>query len=75
MPVFIGTSGWQYADWRGRFYPAELTQSRWLEHYAARFQTVEVNNSFYRLPEVGTFQRWRDITPDDFVIGIKQVDI
>lgn len=71
MPVFIGTSGWQYADWRGRFYPPGLAQSRWLEHYAARFQTVEVNNSFYRLPEVGTFQRWRDITPDDFVVGIK----
>ena len=45
MPL-IGTSGWQYADWRGRLYPAGLPQRRWLEHYAHQFPTVEVNSAF-----------------------------
>jgi len=71
MPVLIGTSGWQYADWRGRFYPRRLPKSQWLRHYAEHFRTVEVNNAFYRLPEADTFRRWRDATPDDFVIGVK----
>ncbi len=71
MPLLIGTSGWQYADWRGRLYPQGLPQRKWLAHYAARFQTVEVNNAFYRLPEESTFERWRDSTPDDFVLTIK----
>jgi len=51
VTVWIGTSGWQYRDWRGRFYPAGLPQGRWLEAYAAGFATVESNNAFYRLPE------------------------
>lgn len=71
MPVLIGTSGWQYADWRGRFYPEGLAQARWLEHYADRFRTVEVNNAFYRLPEVYTFEAWKDRTPEDFVVTVK----
>ena len=54
--IIIGTSGWQYRDWRGRFYPAGLPQRRWLEHFAERFATVEVNNAFYRLPERSTFE-------------------
>jgi uncharacterized protein YecE (DUF72 family) len=69
--VWLGTSGWQYRDWRGRFYPPALPQARWLEHYAERFRTVEVNNSFYRLPTAGTFASWRDRTPDDFVFVVK----
>src|SRR4051794_41830849 len=48
---WVGTSGWQYADWRGRLYPAKLPQRLWLEHYVQHFATVEVNNAFYRLPE------------------------
>jgi uncharacterized protein YecE (DUF72 family) len=71
VPVIIGTSGWQYDDWRGRLYPRNLAQSKWLAHYAERFQSVEVNNAFYRLPEVSTFERWRDSTPDDFVLSLK----
>ncbi|WP_239162713.1 DUF72 domain-containing protein [Paractinoplanes rishiriensis] len=67
----IGTSGWQYRDWRGRLYPAKLPQRRWLEHYAERFATVEVNNAFYRLPERHTFEQWRERTPDDFVVAVK----
>ena len=71
MPVLIGTSGWQYADWRGRFYPPRLAQRQWLAHYAEHFETVEVNNAFYRLPEPETFVRWRESTPDVFVFSIK----
>ncbi len=58
MVLRIGTSGWQYRDWRGRFYPPGVPSTRWLEHYAARFATVEVNNTFYRLPAPGTFEQW-----------------
>ena len=46
----VGCSGWQYRHWRGDFYPASLSVSRWFEHYARSFDTVEINNSFYRLP-------------------------
>jgi uncharacterized protein YecE (DUF72 family) len=67
----IGTSGWQYPHWRERFYPAGLPQAKWLEHYAERFATVEVNNAFYRLPESSTFEAWRSRTPDDFVLTVK----
>jgi uncharacterized protein YecE (DUF72 family) len=71
VPVHIGTSGWQYRDWRLAFYPPGVAQSRWLEHYAARFGTVEVNNAFYRLPEPRTFAGWAARTPDDFVVAVK----
>ena len=71
MPVLIGTSGWQYRDWRGGLYPAGLAQRRWLEHYASRYLTVENNNSFYRLPAPQTFAGWRERTPDDFVMAVK----
>ncbi len=47
---YIGTSGWYYKHWQTRFYPAEMTKKRWLEFYASHFATVELNNSFYRLP-------------------------
>jgi uncharacterized protein YecE (DUF72 family) len=69
--VLVGTSGWQYRDWRGPFYPDKLPQRAWLEHYAGRFATVEVNNAFYRLPERDTFVRWRQRTPDDFRLAVK----
>lgn len=78
--LLIGTSGWQYKDWRPPktggddrpyLYPAGLPQSRWLEHYASRFTVVEINNAFYRLPEKDTFRRWRETTPKDFVYAVK----
>ncbi|MCW2506808.1 MAG: hypothetical protein JWO79_5092 [Actinomycetia bacterium] len=71
MGIDVGTSGWQYADWRGRFYPQKLPQRLWLEHYAAEFSTVEVNNAFYRLPEKHVFESWRDRTPPGFVVAVK----
>jgi uncharacterized protein YecE (DUF72 family) len=69
--IWIGTSGWQYKDWRGRFYPQGLPQRLWLEHYAQSFATVEVNNAFYRLPERHTFEQWRERTPGDFCVAVK----
>jgi uncharacterized protein YecE (DUF72 family) len=69
--VYVGTSGWQYRDWRDTFYPHGLAQARWLRHYAERFRTVELNNSFYRLPPASSFERWRDETPRDFVMAVK----
>ncbi len=68
MTVLVGTSGWQYRDWRGAFYPRGLSQRGWLQHYAARFRTVELNNSFYRLPPRERFAQWAAATPDDFVV-------
>ena len=69
--MLIGTSGWQYRDWRGGLYPPGVAQRRWLEHYATHYQTVENNNSFYRLPSSETFAGWRDRTPADFVMAVK----
>src|SRR4051812_48471300 len=69
VTVIIGTSGWQYRDWRGLFYPTKLPQRLWLEHYAQFFATVESNNAFYRLPERETFVKWRERTPPDFPWG------
>jgi len=71
MPVLIGTSGWQYRDWRGVLYPAGVPQRLWLEHYASEYATVENNNAFYRLPSPDTFAAWRDRTPDGFVMAVK----
>ncbi len=67
----VGTSGWQYADWRGDLYPAGLPQRSWLEHYATLFDTVEVNNAFYRLPERTVFEGWASRVPSDFVLAVK----
>jgi len=69
--IWIGTSGWQYRDWRGTFYPEKLPQRRWLEFFASRFPTVEVNNSFYMLPKESSFERWRDETTPGFLITVK----
>jgi uncharacterized protein YecE (DUF72 family) len=71
MPLLIGTSGWQYRHWRGLLYPDGLPQRLWLEHYAGRFATVEVNATFYRLPRPATVEAWADRTPEDMVFAVK----
>jgi uncharacterized protein YecE (DUF72 family) len=71
MPVLVGTSGWQYADWRGRYYPAGVPQTRWFEHLMLDFVTVELNVSFYRLPRREVFEGWRARSPADAVITVK----
>ena len=67
----IGTSGWHYRHWKGTFYPADLPASRMLDFYTRHFDTVEINNSFYRLPRPGTFAGWRRSTPAGFVFAVK----
>lgn len=67
----VGCSGWQYKHWRGDFYPADLPQTQWFAHYAATFDTVEINNSFYRLPERATFAAWARRAPLRFVFAVK----
>lgn len=69
--IYIATSGWHYAHWIGPFYPAGLSKSRLLEHYIKHFNSVELNNSFYRLPETETFERWRELVPPDFIFSVK----
>ncbi|HKA33476.1 MAG TPA: DUF72 domain-containing protein [Candidatus Binatia bacterium] len=70
--VFVGTSGWNYKHWmNGTFYPEGQPQSEWLEFYAERFGTVEINNSFYRLPPPETFAAWAKRVPADFIFAVK----
>src|SRR5271170_8470423 len=66
-----GTSGWQYRDWRGAFYPPGVPQRSWLEYYAQQFATVENNGTFYRLPARETFASWRERVTGDFVMTVK----
>jgi uncharacterized protein YecE (DUF72 family) len=68
---WVGTSGWVYPHWRGPFYPADLPTGSWLPHYAQRFPTVEVNNTFYRLPSKAAFERWKAEAPTGFRFAVK----
>ena len=70
-PVRIGCSGWNYRDWRETFYPKGLPAARWLEHYASRFDTVEVNTTFYRLPKRDAVANWARQVPDGFLFAVK----
>jgi uncharacterized protein YecE (DUF72 family) len=70
-PARIGCSGWNYADWRGTFYPQREPQRRWLELYAQRFDTVEVNNTFYRLPSESVLREWAEQVPEAFTFILK----
>ena len=69
--VRVGCSGWHYRDWAGRVYPKDLPSDRWLAAYTQQFDTVELNNSFYRLPEAEQFERWRREVPRDFAFAVK----
>lgn len=69
--VRIGCSGWNYRDWRGRFYPDGVPVRRWLESYAQRFDTVEVNATFYRLATRSSVEHWLSQTPADFCFSVK----
>jgi uncharacterized protein YecE (DUF72 family) len=69
--VRIGCSGWLYRHWRGPFYPEKLAQKRWFDYYAATFDTVELNTSFYHLPKAESFAKWRDQAPAGFRYAVK----
>ncbi|MFO7582894.1 DUF72 domain-containing protein [Guyparkeria sp.] len=71
MTVRIGTSGWNYPHWKEAFYPHGLPASEWLAYYAERFSTVEINATFYRLPEASTLEAWRDAVPESFRFAVK----
>ena len=72
MAVYrIGTSGWHYEHWRSLFYPEGLAKAKWLEFYARHFATVELKNTFYRLPSEDAFTNWHNSTPADFTFAVK----
>ena len=64
--VWVGTSGYNYPEWRGSFYPEKLASAKMLAYYAARFSSVEINYTFYRLPNQKTLTGWSAQTPDPF---------
>lgn len=68
---WIGTSGWVYPHWRRVFYPETLPQSGWFAFYASVFSTVEINNTFYRLPSEEAWRHWRQAAPEGFVYAVK----
>lgn len=69
--IHVGTSGWSYAHWKGPFYPQDLQAGQELDYYAQMFSSVEINSSFYRLPERATVQHWAYCTPTDFIFSVK----
>ncbi len=69
--IRIGTSGWYYDHWRGRFYPEDLPKSDWLSYYASQFDTVEINNTFYHLPQEQTLKKWHKLAPANFLFAVK----
>jgi uncharacterized protein YecE (DUF72 family) len=69
--IFVGVGGWNFAPWRGTFYPKGLTQSRELEYASRELTSIEINSTFYGLQKPATFQKWHDSTPDGFVFSVK----
>jgi uncharacterized protein YecE (DUF72 family) len=69
--IRIGTSGWTYSHWKELFFPVKCPQSKWLEYYTEHFDTVELNATFYRLPNLKTFENWNIRTPDHFIWSVK----
>jgi uncharacterized protein YecE (DUF72 family) len=71
MEIYIGCSGYNYKDWSEIFYPDKLPKKQWLEYYSKHFNTVEINNTFYRFPKVDILKKWLENTPGDFKFTIK----
>lgn len=71
MKRYIGCSGWNYKEWRGKFYPEKLPQRLWLDYYMEVFNTVEVNNTFYRFPRESTLEKWKEKAGKDFYYTLK----
>jgi uncharacterized protein YecE (DUF72 family) len=69
--VLVGTSGFAFKEWKGPFYPADLPDDEMLRHYATQFPTVEINNTFYRLPKESVLRDWASHVPDTFTFSIK----
>ena len=71
MTLRAGTSGYAFKEWKGAFYPPELPDAEWLGYYATRFPTVEINNTFYRMPKESVLREWSARVPDGFTFSIK----
>jgi uncharacterized protein YecE (DUF72 family) len=71
VKLVAGTSGWSYAPWKGSFYPAKLPTAQMLRYYASRLPTVELNNTFYRMPGEDQIRRWAEETPPEFSFAAK----
>ena len=71
MNILVGTSGWSYKEWKGSFYPAKMPAEEMLHFYAGHFPTVEVNNSFYRIPAERVLAGWAEQVPDKFRFVMK----
>jgi uncharacterized protein YecE (DUF72 family) len=69
--LHVGCSGWNYNHWKGLFYPKESSSGAWFKEYSSHFSTVEVNNTFYQLPEASTFKKWHDQAPPKFIYAVK----
>ena len=67
MKIFVGTSGYGYKEWKGKFYPEKIAPKEMLRFYAERLSTVEINNTFYRMPTESVLTSWAEQVPDDFV--------
>jgi uncharacterized protein YecE (DUF72 family) len=67
----MGCSGFMYDHWKGTFYPEGLAKNKWFHFYIERFDTVELNVTFYRLPKIETFKKWKEMTPKDFRFALK----
>ncbi len=71
MKIFVGTSGYGYKEWKGKFYPEKISPKEMLRFYAERLSTVEINNTFYRMPTEGVLTSWAEQVPDDFIFALK----
>ena len=71
MESYVGCSGYYYNHWIGRFYPEDLPKNKWLVYYSEHFNTVEINNTFYRMPEDKPVLNWYAITPGNFLFAVK----
>jgi uncharacterized protein YecE (DUF72 family) len=71
MTLYVGTSGYSYKEWKGNFYPEKLPAKEMLPYYAARLPAVEINNTFYRLPQRSVLENWREQVPVDFRFSVK----
>ena len=71
MEIYVGTSGYSYKEWKGKFYPEKLAPGEMLRFYSGRFPTVEINNTFYHMPTESVLHSWAGQVPDDFIFGLK----
>ncbi len=71
MKIFVGTSGYGYKEWKGKFYPEKISPKEMLSFYSARLTTVEINNTFYRMPTEGVLTSWAEQVPENFIFALK----